>query len=254
MVRFFYFALFVAVSLWAAADAVGASSADVEPAPVSADVDTVESVVDSCLREAQAALSGEELTTYRAFVEIDDPAVTILPKATRQAMAYDAASGGAVLTTPSSVGQSTVMEPHSRSYLRVGISAVSEATYKVLRRGGKDIVGVVYTVGDSATVRDSELRFYDSRFRPIALKKVLTPLGVEDFFDFTGVDKETRSSLLGILPFMAVEYVFAPGSDEMTVRLTAVGALSWEDQRCLAPYLRSPLRLVWDGGKYRRMD
>ncbi|MGM9815887.1 MAG: DUF3256 family protein [Lepagella sp.] len=222
MVRFFYFALFVAAGLWAVS--------------------------------ASAGTSTDEVTAYRAFVEINDPAVTILSQESRSTLASDSLSGSADLASTANKNISaTLMEPHSRSYLRVAISTASEATYKVLRRGKKDIVGVVYTVGDSATVRDSELRFYDSRFRPIALKRVMTPLCVEDFFDFTGVDKETRISLLAMLPFMAVEYGFAPDSDEMTARLTAVEALSREDQRRLAPYLRS-LRLVWDGKKYRRMS
>ena len=208
-----------------------------------------------CLMVSAAGSGSDTISVYRAFVALSDPGVTVLPIVSRQALANAALSGSDDLTIAANGGQNVaILPPYSDRYLRVAISSASEATYKVLRRGKKEIVGVVYTVGDSATVRDSELRFYDSRFRPIALKKVMTPLCVEDFFDFTGVDKETRTSLTAMLPFMAVEYVFAPESDEMTARLTAVEALPREDQRRLAPYLRSPLRLVWDGGKYRRID
>ncbi|MDY5387851.1 MAG: DUF3256 family protein, partial [Muribaculaceae bacterium] len=173
----------------------------------------------------------------------------------RMATAYDALLGYNNLTLPTNEGRlAEVRKPHSRSYLRVTLTTSSEVTYKVLPRGGKDIVGIAYTVGDSATVRDSELRFYDERFRPIALKRVMTPLRIEDFFDFRGVEKGMRGELMALLPFMAVEYSFSPDNEELRARLTAVEALSREDQQRLAPYLRSPLLLVWDGRKYRKMD
>lgn len=264
MVRIFYFALFLVAGLWMVSAAADASSAAAEPTPETAEVDTdtlfidtdsVEAVADSFMHDAKEALTSKEVTAYRAFAMIKDPAVTILPAKNRMATAYDALLGYNNLTLPTNEGRlAEVRKPHSRSYLRVTLTTSSEVTYKVLPRGGKDIVGIAYTVGDSATVRDSELRFYDERFRPIALKRVMTPLRIEDFFDFRGVDKGMRGELMALLPFMAVEYIFSPDNEELRARLTAVEALSREDQQRLAPYLRSPLLLVWDGGKYRRMD
>lgn len=264
MVRIFYFALFLVAGLWMVSAAADASSAATEPTPETAEVDTdtlfidtdsVGAVADSFMHDAKEALTSKEVTAYRAFAMIKDPAVTILPAKNRMATAYDALLGYNNLTLPTNEGRlAEVRKPHSRSYLRVTLTTSSEVTYKVLPRGGKDIVGIAYTVGDSATVRDSELRFYDERFRPIALKRVMTPLRIEDFFDFRGVEKGMRGELMALLPFMAVEYSFSPDNEELRARLTAVEALSREDQQRLAPYLRSPLLLVWDGGKYRRMD
>ncbi len=150
-------------------------------------------------------------------------------------------------------GSSQLIYPVTDEYLAIRISPVSQLTFRILPRKHKkekNIVAVVYTLGDESTSSDSEVAFYDSQMNPLKTRDFLKLATLDDFLDIPDNDKELKKELVEMVPFPMVEYTLWPDSDTLTAKLTVGDVLGVEDQEKLMPYIRPMLRYRWDGHKF----
>lgn len=199
------------------------------------------------------APSAKAITASEAFERLDVEALTLIEPAARQQMVRDYLDENKVDTVFNALeGLSWIVPPVSNDYLQVQVSQVTKLTLRVLPSKKGQLVGAIYTVGDSITAPDSQLTFYDAEMNPLKLDKILKQPKLGDFFDFSGVPDSEKKALLKKIPFPTIEYTFSPEGTDLTARLTIERYMGAEDFAKLTLYMRPELLYHWTGSQYRR--
>ena len=148
-------------------------------------------------------------------------------------------------------GLSHLIPPVTDNYLKVQVTPVTSLTIKILPYGKGNIAATVYTIGDSLQAADTEIRFYDEKMVELDRSKFIKLLTTPDFFNFKGVDSETRKALLDLVPFPTVEYILEPEGNRLQAHLTSGEFLGKETLEKIGPYLVRDRYFNWDGKKFK---
>lgn len=193
----------------------------------------------------------DTLTASRLFTGLDACVLDLLSPSNRQDMLdwYSTDSIAPVINTME--GESWMVRPLTRDYIKVHLTPVSTLTARVLKPSGRNALAVtVYTIGDSVTAADSDVRFYDAGLKELPREKYIKPVSTIDFLDVKRLSHDEKKQLQAIVPFPTVEYRLNPDNDLMEARLTLSTMLGEEQKSKLAPYLIEKRTYRWNGKKY----
>lgn len=200
---------------------------------------------------ASASIKGstDTISVRRAFIDMPNSVLEIIPRSTRQDMLayYDVDS---LWRAPNAMEGISMIRKMTSDFLEVEITPVSRLQIKILPYKNGNIVGVGYTISTEGHAPDTELRFFDPELEEIPVKKIINEPDVRNFFDITKGAPLSSKELDSIIPFPTVLYQFSPDSPALSAALTVEKYLPVDTYKRLSPYFRKPLRYQWHGGKY----
>lgn len=158
-------------------------------------------------------------------------------------------------------GESWLIRPLTDKYAKVQITPVSTITLRLFPTKKGTVVCSVYTVGDSLSSYDSDIRFYDANMKELNRKRYLKLPSTESFLNFDGErlkqmgikrpSRKEREELMRLIPFPTIEYTLSPDNEQLIATITVDKFLSKEALEKLKPYLIPTLTYIWDEG-FRR--
>ena len=180
------------------------------------------------------------LTASKVFAEAPLEVLDMLRPSTRLDMLDYWTQADSVLTAVNALGGESRLVSVAPDYLKAEITPVSTLEIKILGEGKKQVVMTLYTVGDADMAQDTEVRFFDSKLRPLDARKYLKAPQLADFFTLkgSGLDEE---DLREKARYAAVVYSTGPGPEPLTATLTTLRAISQEDRDLLTPLLTPTL-------------
>lgn len=191
----------------------------------------------------------EDLTASKAFAEIPLDVLDMLRPSMRLDMLDYYTQADSILKVQDALGGVSHLEQMTPDYLKVSVTPVSTLEIKILRSGNKQVVMTLYTVGGEGLAKDTDIKFFDSQFRPLDKSKFFKAPALSDFFNFKGSDL-TKTEIGEKIPFAAVVYSSGPGDTPLTAELTTLDVISEEDRELLIPFLSPTLSAIWKG-RYR---
>lgn len=206
-------------------------------------------MLTACLLGA-TSIPSTGITAGEAFIRLDPNTMALLEPEAREAMVKSYLPDSTQYVLNTLYGLSALEHPLTDSYLRAELTPVSQLTIRVLPGKKGDVVAMVYTVGDSLTAHDSELRFYDASMRELKPAKHIKTASLKDFFDFHGATHEQEREALESVPFPTIEYTLSPDATTLQARFTAEEHLTREAFDKIKPWLRPILIYRWNGDKF----
>lgn len=189
----------------------------------------------------------EDLTASKVFADIPLEVLDMLRPSMRLDMLDYYSQADSILTVQDALGGVSRLEQVTPDYLKVSVTPVSILEIKILKSGKKQIVMSLYTVGGDGLAKDTDIKFFDSKLRPLDKSKFIKTPGLDDFFSLKGSGL-TKTELDEKVPFAAVEYSSGPGNAPLTAKLTTLDVISQEDRDMLIPLLRPVLTAIWKSG------
>lgn len=234
----------LAVTIVTAQSPQSQSSADEDP------LDGLSDLVDLADMEIPP-YSDSDFNAAVVFVRLPPSTLSLLTSSERLDLLdyYNADSIADVVNVME--GFSHLIRPLTNNYLKLQVTPASTLTVKILPYGKKQVAVTAYTVGDSLQAADTDLKFFDEDMTQLDTKKFIRPATMADFFNFKGVDSNTRKELLDLVPFATVEYTFEPGSNRLHARMTAGEFLGKETNDKITPYLQRDRYYKWTGKKFQ---
>ncbi|MCM1370008.1 MAG: DUF3256 family protein [Candidatus Amulumruptor caecigallinarius] len=147
-------------------------------------------------------------------------------------------------------GYSSILHPLTPDYLKASLTPVSTLEIKILKYKKFPLVVAVYTVGDTLTAYDSDIRFYSRNMKELPREKFIKIAELKDFIR-PGVSRAGRDSVLDAIPFPTVEYLLSPDSATLEAHLTVSDYLGREQAEKVSPLLLTSRRYQWDGKKFK---
>lgn len=201
------------------------------------------------------------VNAVQAFLNIETPGLELLRKSTRLDMADYLKEDSIYHAQNALEGESFFLEPVTRDFLRVRVTASSTYTVRLLpAKKGEVIVGV-YTIGDIDLAKndsivpragDSQLDFFDDKMRRIETKKMIKVPRVEEFLEEKCKDKNLMRELMELIPFPTVIYSLNADNTDLTATLTIDHYMGREDFERIRPYLTDRITYHWTGKRYER--
>ena len=201
------------------------------------------------------------VNAVQAFLGIDTPGLELLRKSTRLDMTDYLKEDSIYHAQNALEGESFFLEPVTREFLRVRVTASSTYAIRLLSSKKGEAIAGVYTIGDidrsandSLVPRagDSQLDFFDSEMRRIDTKKVIKVPRVEDFLEEKCKDKKLLRDLMELIPFPTVIYSLNADNTDLTATLTVNHYMGREDFERIRPYLTDRITYHWTGKRYER--
>lgn len=207
-------------------------------------------ILTACLVTYVSGYAGgdgvETLTASKVFSELPLDVLDMLRPSTRLDMLDYYSQADSILTVQDALGGQSRLEQVSGDYMKVSVTPVSTLEIKILDSGKNPIVMTLYTVGGEGVAKDTDIRFFDSRLRPVEKSKYIKTPSLADFFNLKGSDIN-RAELDGKIPFMTVEFSTGPGQSPLMATLTSLETTAQEEADVLVPLLREPLSATWNG-------
>lgn len=197
----------------------------------------------------------------QAFLRIETPGLELLRKSTRLDMADYLKEDSIYHAQNALEGESFFLEPVTKDFLRVRVTASSTYAIRLLPAKKGEVVVGVYTIGDidrkpndSIVPRagDSQLDFFDSEMRRIETKKMIKVPRVEEFLEEKCKDKNLMRELMELIPFPTVVYSLNADNTDLTATLTIDHYMGREDFERIRPYLTDRITYHWTGKRYER--
>lgn len=197
--------------------------------------------------------SADALTASKVFADIPLQVLELLRPSTRLDMLDYYTQADSLWKAPNALEGYCQLQEVADDYLRVRVSDVSSLEIKILPMAKYgDIVMTLYTVGDDATAKDTEIRFFDRNLNPLKEKGIFTPPSMYDFFSLAKGSGLTKKELDDLIPFQTVEYSTGSGSAPLTATFTTLTSLPEETKERLRPFLLPPLQYQWTGKSFKR--
>ena len=145
----------------------------------------------------------------------------------------------------------TRMTQLSESYLSLQHSELAQWQMKLLpTQQGDTLICVVETV--LTPVADSHLLLYDSRWSPLPLSRVLTPLPCLD--DFLSPEAKPIFHLQNAsAALLLTEATLSADNNQLQIRFTTPDTVNDEVRKRLEPYLTPSLTYQWQGDRFERL-
>lgn len=202
----------------------------------------------SCMGKGKE--SADTVTARRAFIEMPSGTLDLLPRDTRLDM-LDYYDNDSIYRAPNNMRGTSFLQAVTPDFLSVQLTPVSSLQIKVHRMtNGREILMTIYTTGTESDSADSEIAFYDADLNPLPADRFFPTPKLSDFFDTKGY-KTKMKEIEEILPFHAIVYTAAPGSDSVTGRLTYNDLLTVEDAHLIELFLKPSVNFIWNGKQYK---
>lgn len=204
----------------------------------------------AALTAAAAAPADSTLTAARAFADMPISVLDILDRSTRLDM-LDYADADSVLDARNLLEGTSRLTQLTPDYARVELTDVSSLQIKVLPYGKNDrIVMALTTVGSPSQAADTGIDFFDSSMRPLDASKLFREPKLADFFDIPRGSATTMREIEGMIPFPTYEITATPGSDDVTLTLTAGPNMDVDDYNIMKLFLRPGVVWRWTGKRF----
>lgn len=199
----------------------------------------------------------ESLTASKVFAEAPLEVIDMLRPSTRLDMLDYYTQADSLLTVANALGGESRIEQVTPDYMRISVTPVSILEIKILKAGKTPVIMTLYTVASdtiqtsrarnsqwNGVFADTEVRFFDSRLRPLPVDKYLRRPALKDFFNLKGSDMNMET-LSEKIPFIAISYTSGPGETPLTATFTTLEVISQEDRDLLTPLLTPYLSADW---------
>lgn len=192
----------------------------------------------------------DTISARRAFADLTDSSLDLLPKNTRLDM-LDYLDVDSIYTATNSLGGQSRLLKVAPGYLSVRITNVSTMEFKILKmKDGREIVMTVYTAGEPGGVEESEINFYDAALRQLPLNKYFPDARLSWFFDIPKGYSTSMKEIEELLPFYTIVYETNPDNDTVKARLALGDILTIEDMKLVEMFVKPEVFFNWDGKKY----
>ncbi|MBD5201610.1 MAG: DUF3256 family protein [Bacteroidales bacterium] len=193
-------------------------------------------------------IAPDTLTAADVFVSLPAGVLEILTHETRRDLVDYARNDSTPALLNSLGGRSRILKL-TPNFLEVKLTEASSMQIKVLTATGKKspVIMTIYSVGNETTAGDSDVQFFDSSLKPLAVDKFLRQPEIRDFFQIPADADTSYKTLADMIPFPAYTFTASPDSDEVTARLTIGAAVSLDDKKILDRYLLPGVKYLWNG-------
>ncbi len=199
---------------------------------------------------AQEKPGDSALTARSVFERIQGPAVELLKPTSRLDM-LDYWDADSVYRVKNALNGQSWLDTVTPDYLRVNVTPVSTLEIKLLPAKKGEVVMTIYTVGGEGQARDSRIEFYDPvTLTPIDGKAYFTEPDLKVFFDIPKGSVTSMKEIREMIAFMTVEYSAAPGTNDLTAKMTAADYINVDDRNIVKVFLRPEVKAQWKG-KYK---
>ena len=198
-----------------------------------------------------AGASADTISAPRAFVELPETVLELLPRSTRLDM-LDYFAAVSVWRAPNAMEGESHLDGVTPSMVSVTLTPVSALQIKTLRRkDGSDLVMTIYTVGSDTQARDSEIRFFTPSMQELPRDRFFKVPELQRFFDIPRGSATSLKELEGMIPFPTFDCRADPSSPDVTVRLTVGDYINMDDYNIMKLFLRPGVVYSWDGSRFR---
>ncbi|MDE7410269.1 MAG: DUF3256 family protein [Muribaculaceae bacterium] len=188
----------------------------------------------------------ESLTASKVFADVPLEVLDMLRPSTRLDMLDYYTQADSILVATDALGGGSRLETVTPDYIKVSVTPVSTLEIKILGEGKRQIVMTLYTTGGDGVAKDTDVRFFDSRLRPLDASRFLKAPKITDFFSLkdSGISEKELGEKI---PFSTVVYTTGPGEALLDATLTSLEVISREDRELLTPFLKPVLSARWNG-------
>ena len=188
----------------------------------------------------------ESLTASKVFADVPLEVLDMLRPSTRLDMLDYYTQADSILVATDALGGASRLETVTPDYIKVSVTPVSTLEIKILGEGKRQVVMTLYTTGGDGVAKDTDVRFFDSRLRPLDASRFLKAPKITDFFSLkdSGISEKELGEKI---PFSTVVYTTGPGEALLDATLTSLEVISREDRESLTPFLKPVLSVRWNG-------
>lgn len=198
---------------------------------------------------AQEKPGDSALTARNVFERLQTPSLELLKQTTRLDM-LDYWDADSVYKAKNAMNGESWLETVTPDYLKLNITPVSTLEIKLLPAGKETVAMTIYTVGGEGQARDSMIEFYDLSLNPLDASLYFVEPDLKVFFDIPKGSATSMKEIREMIPFPTVEYSAAPGTDDLTGRLTVGAYMNVDDWNIARLFLRPEIVIPWKG-KYK---
>lgn len=192
----------------------------------------------------------DSITASEAFIKMPAQTLDLLSESMRKDMLDYMQVDSVYQVRNAMEGLSWLLPPVKKDFIRVHITPVTELTLRVLPCKKSEVVVSVYTIGDSVTAGDSDIRFYNTAMQELKRDKYIKIADSKDFLKLKGMDSQLKKELLALLPFPTVRYDLSADGSELKAILTVGKYMGKEDMAKIEPYLNRERLYHWTGSRY----
>ena len=189
----------------------------------------------------------DTLNAGEVFVNLPLKTLDILSKSRRMDM-LDYYAADSIYKAPNGMEGLSELVEVTPDFLEVKITPVTAMQIVMLRSGKGPAAMVLYTIGGDGQAADTDVAFFDGNMQELPRKKYLEYPEIIDFFNVP--DKDVRKRIEELVPFPTIEVSAAPGTTDLTARLTVGEFMGRENYDYIKKYLKPELRFRWNGKRY----
>ncbi len=193
--------------------------------------------------------SSEAVTVRDMFIKLQNPALEILKKTTRLDM-LDYWDADSIYKATNAMDGLSWLENVTPDYMKLVLTPVSTLELKILPDKKGSVVMAVYTVGDDAQARDSQIEFYDVMGNKLDASKYFTAPSLERFFEIPKGSLTTMKEIKEMIPFPTVSYSASADNNDLTAILTVGTYMDVDNYNIIRLFLKPAVKLKWNG-KYK---
>ena len=200
--------------------------------------------------EAKGKAAPDTISARRAFVELPQSAIDLLPVDLRMDM-LDYFDADSLLQATNPLMGVSVLKRLTPDFLEGKVTPSSLMQLKVLRqKGGGDIVMTIYTIGEAGDTQESDVRFYDASLIELPAQKFIKFPQLADFFDTKGYHTSMRE-IEDMIPYYSVVFEADPDNSGLTARLALGDILAVEDREIVSLLMKPGISYQWNGKQYK---